>query len=87
MMALNFAILKYFMSHDEADADEVMAALKNEYGRFRSFKKDSVIESLMTAESNGLLDETKTILEGTDNLRVYYRVNDYGREMIDKYVK
>ena len=86
MRALNFAILKYFTSHDEADADIVMEALKPEYGNFRAFKKKAVVESLMSAKENGLLDETRFAVEG-DNLRVFYRANEYGRGMIDGFIK
>jgi hypothetical protein len=86
MKALNFAILKYFSTHDEADADIVMEALKPEYEHFRAFKKPAVVEALMAAKENGLLDETRFELEN-DNLRVYYKANDYGRDMIDNYIK
>ena len=39
MKPLNFAILKYFTKVDEACADDVIEALKPEYGNFRMLKK------------------------------------------------
>lgn len=86
MRALNFAILKYFTSHDEADAKIVMEELKPEYGRFRAFKEPAVVESLMSAKENGLLDESRYTVEG-DGLRVFYQANEYGRKMIDGFIK
>ncbi|MDR0884955.1 MAG: hypothetical protein LBN22_01085 [Clostridiales Family XIII bacterium] len=86
MLPLNYAILKYYTTHDEADADDVMNSLQGTYGNFKSFKKASVVESLMTAHANGLLDETSYRLDG-DELRVFYKVNDYGMDMINSYIK
>jgi DNA-binding PadR family transcriptional regulator len=87
MLALNFAVLKYFSKVEEADANAVMQALANVYSRFRAFKKKTVIEALMTASENGLLDETRFELDDQGELRVYYRANEYGLNMIRKYIK
>ena len=87
MLPLNYAVLKYFVSHDEGDAESVMQELAPVYSKFRAFKKKSIIESLMTAKENGLLDETKVQLEGKDNLKVFYKANDYGLNMIKNYIK
>ncbi|MDR2458237.1 MAG: hypothetical protein LBD41_07175 [Clostridiales Family XIII bacterium] len=87
MLPLNYAVLKYFISHKEGDSDSVMAELSPIYGKFRAFKKSSIIESLMTAKENGLLDETKVELKEKDNLKVFYKANDYGFSMIKNYIK
>jgi DNA-binding PadR family transcriptional regulator len=87
MLALNFAILKHFTKTDEADAEDVMTALSGEYGKFRTFRKKSIIEALMTAAENGILDETRFELDRNNELRVYYRANEYGRNMIEKYIR
>ena len=57
MKPLNYAILKYFTKVEEASADDVIRALKPEYGEFKALNKKAVIEALMTAEANGLLAE------------------------------
>ena len=41
----------------------------------------------MTAKTNGLLDETRFDLDENGNLRVYYKVNDYGVDMMNSYIK
>jgi DNA-binding PadR family transcriptional regulator len=86
MLALNFAILKYFTSIEEGSAETVMKALQSDYGNFRSFKETAVVESLMTAKANGILDETRFGIEN-DSLKVYYTLNDYGRDMVERYIK
>ena len=86
MKPLNYAILKYFTNITEASADEVIDALKGEYGKFKALNKKAVIESLMTAEVNGLLKETRFELDDKDELKVYYSVPEDGIETINKYI-
>ncbi len=87
MKPLNYAILKYFTKINEACADDVINALKGEYGNFKALKKKAVITALMTAEANGLIEETRFELDKNDELRVYYRAHEDGAATINKYIK
>jgi len=87
MQPLNYAILKYFTKVDEACAEDVIEALKGEYGNFKALKRDAVITALMTAEANGLLEETRFELDQTGRLRVYYYAHEEGADTINKYIK
>ncbi|WP_291325581.1 hypothetical protein [Desulfovibrio sp. UCD-KL4C] len=87
MNPLNYAILKFFTKTEEACADGVMDALKNQYGHFKAFKKQSVINALMTAEANGLLEESRFDLDSNEELRVYYRAHEEGAATINRYIK
>ncbi len=87
MQPLNFAILKYFTSVKEASADDVIDALKGQYGNFRALKKPAVVEALMTAEANGLLEETRFDFDANKNLRVFYHAHKEGVEAINSYIK
>ncbi|PHR28820.1 MAG: hypothetical protein COA36_05855 [Desulfotalea sp.] len=87
MMALNYAILKLFTTIDEGCADTVMDALKGQYSTFTAFKKDAIINALMTAEANGLLEESRFDLDSKDELRVYYRAHEEGAATINSYIK
>lgn len=84
---LNYAILKYFTTVNEACAEDVIEALKEEYGNFKALRKNDVISSLMTSEANGLLEETRFELDQEGNLRVYYHANEEGAATINKYIK
>lgn len=86
MKPLNYAILQYFVIENEADADQIMEHLSSEYSKFRTFKKKSFIEALMTAEANGILEETRYELDENNELRVFYRATEGGRETITKYI-
>lgn len=87
MQPLNYAILKYFTKVDEACVEDVIEALKGEYGNFKALKRDAVITALMTAEANGLLEETRFELDKTGSLRVYYHAHEEGAATINKYIK
>jgi DNA-binding PadR family transcriptional regulator len=87
MRPFNYAILKYFTTVEKADADQVMDSLKKEYSHFKSFKKKTVIEALMTAEANGLLEETGYELDDKGELRVYYHAPESGAATINTYIK
>jgi endonuclease/exonuclease/phosphatase (EEP) superfamily protein YafD len=84
---LNFAILKHFTTVDEACAEDVMDALKVEYADFKALKRSAVIEALMTAETNGLLRETRFAEDESGHLRIYYEAHEEGKDTINKYIK
>ncbi|WP_346916022.1 hypothetical protein [Clostridium sp.] len=87
MKPLNYAILKYFTKVGEACADDVINALKGEYGNFKALKKNAVITALMTAEANGLIEETRFELDKNGDLNVYYHAHADGATTINKYIK
>ena len=80
-----YAILLYFTEHADGDAKEVMEALKSEYGNYRNFKKPAVIEAMMTAKENGILEESRVELDD-DELRVWYKISEDGAVLIKKYL-
>lgn len=87
MKPLNYAILKYFTKVEEACAEDVIDALKGEYGSFKALNIKDVVTALMTAEANGLLEETRFELDKDDKLRVYYHAHAEGAATINKYIK
>ena len=87
MKPLNYAILKLFTTVEEACADDVMAALKGEYSNFKAFNTPDMIAAIMTAEANGLLEETRYDMDANNELRVYYRAHEEGAETINHYIK
>jgi hypothetical protein len=87
MKPLNFAILKHFTKIKGACADDVIEALKGQYGNFKAFNKNAVISALMTAEANGLLEEKSFDMDESGNLRIYYHANAEGAATINNYIK
>jgi DNA-binding PadR family transcriptional regulator len=87
MKPLNYAILKHFTKVKEACADDVIEALKGQYGNFKALKKNDIVTALMTAEANGLIEETKFNMDRSGNLRIYYHANEEGAATINKYIE
>ncbi len=87
MKPLNYAILKHFTTVKEACADDVIEALKGEYGNFKALKKAAVVEAIMTGEANGLLEETRYDMDDKGEIRVYYRAHAEGAATINSYIK
>lgn len=87
MKPLNYAILKYFTKVEEACADDVIKTLKGEYSDFKAFNKKGIINALMTAEANGLIEETRFELDKNDELIVYYFANEENKQTINSFIK
>lgn len=86
MKPLYYAIMKYMTKVDKASNLDVINALKNEYGTFKMLRPEAVEEALMTAKANGILDEAGVELEEENKLSIFYKVTDYGREMINRFI-
>ena len=84
---LNFAILKYMTTVEKACADDVVAALKPEYPTHRKLNHKDVLESLMTAKENGLLEEASYLLDEKGDLVMYYSAPAECAEAINHYIK
>ena len=84
---LNYAMLKYFTTVDVACVDDVMEALKGEYASRRAFTRDEMTSALMTAEKNGLIEESRIDLDSHDDLLVYYRATEEQKQSINSYIK
>jgi superoxide dismutase len=87
MRPLFFSVLKYFTTGKEACRADVQDALRAEYGSFKAFKDKAMDEALMTACSNGLIEESKYELDDKGNLVIFYKANQEGIDTINSYIK
>lgn len=86
MKPLNFAILKFFTDGKEHCRKDVQEALKADYSGFKAFKDKQMDEALMTACSNGLIEESRLdMVDGS--LVIYYKANREGIDAINSYIK
>lgn len=83
---LNYEILKYFTKTDKASAKDVYTALIDDYKDHKAFSLENIIESLMTAKENGLINEDSYKLIN-DELVVYYKASEDQKDMINSYIK
>lgn len=85
-LPLNYAMLHYFTKVDKASVNDILRDLKADYSNHKAFKKKSMIEALMTAKENGLIDENGYELIN-DELVVYYSASQEQKDTINKYIK
>jgi uncharacterized membrane protein len=85
-LPLYYSILLHFESGAADDASGVIRALEPAYEGSRQLTEEGVGEALATAKENGLLDEVGTDLSAEGNLRLWYRMNGFGHEMVKRYI-
>lgn len=83
---LSYAIMRLFMDGKARCAADVVNELKPLYGGHRLLNEKDVDEALAIAKENGLLDESGAEMGDCGALRIYFTVNDYGREMVRDYL-
>ena len=83
---LNFAMLKYMTTVNEACTEDVLCALKDGYSSFRAFNKSDVLNALLTAEANGLLEESRYDLDDEGQVRMFFRAHAEGAATINRYI-
>ncbi|MPQ43633.1 hypothetical protein [Clostridium tarantellae] len=84
-LPMRFRILHFFTEVEEASVYEVLKGLKKEYGSEKFFKKDLMIEDLLSMKENGLIDSKRLELVN-DELNVYYSINEDGKNLLKKYL-
>lgn len=80
------AVLNYLYSAKESSVDEIMQALKKDYGHERQFKESLYLEHVMALEANGLACLESYKLKKDGNLSLIYSITDDGRDAVEKYV-
>lgn len=86
LIPLYYAIVKHFMDGSKYCAEDVIEALKPDYGKYKLLTRKDVEEALATAKENGLLDEVDYGLDSEGGLRVFFQVTEFGRDMIERYI-
>ena len=86
LMPLYYAIVKHFMDDREYSVQDVIDALKPDYGGYKLLTHKDVEEALATAKENGLLDESNYGIDEKGQLQVYYKVTDFGLDMMNRYI-
>ncbi|WP_291259266.1 hypothetical protein [Fusobacterium sp.] len=87
MKPLNYAILKYFTKVPKASVEDIINDLKEEYSTFKAFNKKDILNTLLTAEANGLIEEVDADLDKSGDLLIYYRVTEESKETINYFIE
>ena len=85
-MPLYYAIIMHFQEVDQDCAEGVVRALEPTYAGYKLLNRRDVDEALATARENGLLEETGCDLDQDEQLRIYYSLTEFGKQMISSYL-
>lgn len=83
---LYYAIIRHFTNGSECCAADVVEALTPKYASYKLLTLHDVDDALAVAKENGILEETRCDLDDAGNLRIYYRITDFGTDMISRYL-
>ena len=86
LLPLHYAIIKHFENGATACAQDVVAALEPAYSSYKLLSLHDVEETLATAKENGVLEEADCTVKDNGNLVFYYRLSDFGKNMVGKYL-
>ena len=86
LLPLHYAIIKHFENGVAACAQDVVAALKPAYSSYKLLSLHDVEETLATAKENGILEEADCTVNDDEGLTFYYRLSDFGKDMVGKYL-
>lgn len=80
------AVLNYLYDVKNADVTQIMEELEPMYGNEKQFTKTRYLDHVMSLEANGLVNLHKYDLDSNGDLRMFYEINDDGRNAVNKYV-
>ncbi len=83
---LYYAIIRHFTNDCESCAADVVDALKPNYTSYKLLTLHDVDDALAVAKENGILEETRCDLDDAGALRIFYRITDFGADMITRYL-
>ncbi|WP_312198699.1 hypothetical protein [Anaerospora hongkongensis] len=86
LLPLRFRMLHYISTVDKTCAEEIMAALKAEYGTEKQFTKAVFTEHLLDMKANFIIDDRDVLLDSSGELVIYYSINDEGKRLLAKYL-
>ena len=87
LLPLHYAIIKHFENGVAACAQDVVAALEPAYSGYKLLSLHDVEETLATAKENGIFEEADCAVKDDGSLTFYYRLTDFGKNMVGKYLK
>ena len=86
-LPLYYAIMKHFAGGKPDCTEGVMRDLASSYSAYKLFTRKDIDEALATAKENGLLDECDWEIDDNGELQTFYIANDFGRDMIQRYIR
>ncbi len=81
-LPLRSRVLHYVSNSGSVTLDQVVDALKDEYGDEGQFKRSVIEGHLMALRAVGIIEVEKAELDDNDNLVLWYKITDYGKSKL-----
>nr|WP_217935982.1 hypothetical protein [Enterocloster clostridioformis] len=86
LLPARMAVLNYLNKVKDASVEEIMTAMKPQYGREGQFTKKMHLNHAMALEANGMCDLAGYELDKNGELLMRFAINEAGRDAVNKYV-
>ena len=86
LLPARMAVLNYLNKVKDASVEEIMTAMKPQYGREGQFTKKMYLNHAMALEANGMCDLAGYELDKNGQLLTRFAINEAGRDAVNKYV-
>ena len=86
LLPARMAVLNYLNKVKDASVEEIMTAMKPQYGREGQFTKKMYLNHAMALEANGMCDLAGYELDKNGQLLMRFAINEAGRDAVNKYV-
>ncbi len=86
LLPARMAVLNYLSTVENADINEIMEAMKPQYGHEKQFTKDMYLDHAMSLEANGMCTLVSHELDANGDLSLRFAITDDGRTTVEKYV-
>lgn len=75
---MRFRILHLMSVYEMLSDEEIMKALKEEYGTEGQLKKSIIDSHLQSMRAVGMIENADVSLDENDNIKIKYKITDYG---------
>lgn len=86
LLPARMAVLNRLSKVERSSVEEMMEALKKDYGNERQFNYEAYLEHMMALEANGYASLQDYKLMNDGRLSMYYSITDDGRDSVKKYI-
>lgn len=86
MLPARMAVLNRLSKVESSSIEEMMQALKPDYGNEKQFNQKEYLEHMMSLEANGYVSLKDYKVDDKGEICLYYSITDDGKESVKKYI-
>ncbi|RRD94085.1 hypothetical protein EII17_09825 [Clostridiales bacterium COT073_COT-073] len=86
LLPARMAVLNRLSKVESASIEQMMEALRPEYGHEKQFNYNDYLEHMMALEANGYATLKKYEVDGNGKIILFYGITEDGKVSVEKYV-